>query len=648
MKILMGAIWIILLQGFICSCHSSRADEQLETALEMAGDNRAELESVLLYYRNDSLKQQAAKFLIRNMTGYYSYQGTVMDSLYIALKQFVQSASYEDVRLRYLQSFSYKQMEKVGDLQHITAAYLIENIDYSFKVWRERPWGKFISFDDFCELILPYRIKNESLTHWKKDLYEKFTPVLDSLYQGTDVVEACTRLNRYLVNRGWNYSSKFNSPHLAADFLVEHRVGDCEDMSDYAIYIMRAVGLPVAKDCYFYSPAKMYAHYWNVLLDTTGVMLSFFNREGDPQRGRQISYPKGKVYRHCFAPQQESLSLMRKGYYVPRPLTDFTLKDVSADYFPTTDIYVDCDYMESSSKCPVWLAVFTHRGWLPIDVGEYKDGKACFRNVEAGFYYVVLHYDKTGKQQLVAPAFKIDFETGVVLQLRPEGNSERLVLRRKYPMSSYQNTFVQRMQRGRFEASDKLDFSNVDTLYRIKDVPTPKYHDIQVESHKKYRYVRYVSDNNSPADISELYWYGKQDIVPLTGKLINTAPVNMSSRFRPENIQDGDRLTYFTSASSPGWIGMDFGKPIALERIVYMPRNDDNYIRSGDRYELFYLASTGWESLGCKVADSEELMYDNAPRHAWFLLRNLTRGHEELPFAYFNGKQYFNLREVIY
>ncbi len=39
----------------------------LEQALSMAGENRAELEKVLEYYKNDSLKLEAARFLIRNM-----------------------------------------------------------------------------------------------------------------------------------------------------------------------------------------------------------------------------------------------------------------------------------------------------------------------------------------------------------------------------------------------------------------------------------------------------------------------------------------------------------------------------------------------------------------------------------------------------
>ena len=42
----------------------------------LAGDNRAELERVLAHYEGDSLKLEAAKFLIRNMPGHYSYADT--------------------------------------------------------------------------------------------------------------------------------------------------------------------------------------------------------------------------------------------------------------------------------------------------------------------------------------------------------------------------------------------------------------------------------------------------------------------------------------------------------------------------------------------------------------------------------------------
>ena len=49
------------------SCFSScqRYDSQLEEALILAKENRGELEKALAFYEKDSLKLEAAKFLIR-------------------------------------------------------------------------------------------------------------------------------------------------------------------------------------------------------------------------------------------------------------------------------------------------------------------------------------------------------------------------------------------------------------------------------------------------------------------------------------------------------------------------------------------------------------------------------------------------------
>ena len=54
----------------------------LEQALELAGSNRCELEKVLEHYADDSLKLEAAKFLIRNMPGHYSYVDTATINKY--------------------------------------------------------------------------------------------------------------------------------------------------------------------------------------------------------------------------------------------------------------------------------------------------------------------------------------------------------------------------------------------------------------------------------------------------------------------------------------------------------------------------------------------------------------------------------------
>ncbi|MGV8139590.1 MAG: hypothetical protein AB2L20_30710 [Mangrovibacterium sp.] len=56
---------------FISAC--SRHSPEMEEVLQLAGDNRGELEKVLKHYAlGDSLKYRAAEFLIMNMPGKYS------------------------------------------------------------------------------------------------------------------------------------------------------------------------------------------------------------------------------------------------------------------------------------------------------------------------------------------------------------------------------------------------------------------------------------------------------------------------------------------------------------------------------------------------------------------------------------------------
>lgn len=57
---------------FLATLSCQTRNEALETALQLAGENRSELEKVLDHYSRtpaDSLKLRAAEFLIANMPG---------------------------------------------------------------------------------------------------------------------------------------------------------------------------------------------------------------------------------------------------------------------------------------------------------------------------------------------------------------------------------------------------------------------------------------------------------------------------------------------------------------------------------------------------------------------------------------------------
>lgn len=77
-----------------------------------------------------------------------------------------------------------------------------------------------------------------------------------------------------------------------------------------------------------------------------------------------------------------------------------------------------------------------------------------------------------------------------------------------------------------------------------------------------------------------------------------------------------------------------------MARIIFLPRNDDNFIREGEEYELFYWNHGTWMSLGRKTGNFEAVLeYGNAPAHALFRLHNRTKGSEERIFTYEDGKQ---------
>ncbi|WP_232751843.1 hypothetical protein [Capnocytophaga sp. H2931] len=152
---------------------------------------------------------------------YYHYQVSAeINSVKILLSNIFQKRNLTEKErqkgIRFLQT---SQPIIKQDIKEIKAEMLIENIDYAFKVWQEKPWNKHLSFDDFCELILPYCIAEEPLTNCCKAYYEKYNPILDSLYKGTDVVEACNILSDYMKTEGFYYFVDF-----ATEYFGKNRV----------------------------------------------------------------------------------------------------------------------------------------------------------------------------------------------------------------------------------------------------------------------------------------------------------------------------------------------------------------------------------------------------------------------------------------
>lgn len=184
---------------------------------------------------------------------------------------------------------------------------------------------------------------------------------------------------------------------------------------------------------------------------------------------------------------------------------------------------------------------------------------------------------------------------------------------------------------GVFEGSNSRDFSVKDTLFVIKQNPLRLHNVVVLRGMKPYRYVRYYGPENSYCDVSEVAFYEMlKDTCALQGTPMGTSNAPDGDLTHDyTNVFDGDHCTSFRyRLPSGGWAGLDLGRPYRIGKIVFTPRNRDNYIYKGETYELFYSSQGEWNSAGTRIAVSDSLLY-TVPKGALFYLKNYTRGKDE-------------------
>lgn len=250
----------------------------MSRALEFAGSNNSEFFAVLDYYKNDpdTMKRRAAIWLIENMPFHVSVINEGNDAVEIAKKDYIENGFIDQDSLNALIA-CHGRLKSVGDMQILKADFLIRNIELAFEAWKNRPWGKYYTFDEFCEYLLPYRATNEPLTDWRTTLASRYGYILDSVYTGSDVIEAANAVCRVLKDEGYIHTMTFNQLGPASPmFVADNRIGDCSDECNFTILVLRALGIPAQYDFYRFSPETFSSHGWCVVLDTTKLNVPLF------------------------------------------------------------------------------------------------------------------------------------------------------------------------------------------------------------------------------------------------------------------------------------------------------------------------------------------------------------------------------------
>ncbi len=400
----------------LSSCQESSIPKDVFQALEKSKSNANELQKVLDHYQlpPDSLKLKAAYFLIGNMEG-HSYSitkivdtaGNTIDFDVINYPSYAVMLDAWDSLELIIGEMNFKRDTIIYDIEAIQADYLIENIDLAFESWK-KPWTKNLNFQEFCEFVLPYRASNEPLEPWRKYFNEKYAWVMDSAKDHTDPIEIATLINQD-IKSWYSFDPLFyrHPTDLGLSEMLEHKRGRCEDMTNLAIYAMRAQGVPVMSD---YTPAWPNTgnnHAWNATLTKDKKVIIFMGGEANPYEYK-LANKKAKVYRKTFSRQKDCLAAKAPSYEkLPGWLKRRNYADVTSDYISTAQVTINLKKAAPDSIHYAYIAVFNSGNWKAIHWGEIKNTTATFSDMGKEIVYksCYLHH---GKLTETNPPFIVD------------------------------------------------------------------------------------------------------------------------------------------------------------------------------------------------------------------------------------------------
>jgi hypothetical protein len=403
MKKIISFLPLIIL--FSCGPREFTLPENVTNILNKAGANKVELEKVINHYKEtrEVIKEEAAYFLIGNMEdqGYAVYElsdstGTLVNFDVLSYKDYDQLLLGWDSIEKARGQIDFKLDTLIHDYQTITAEYLIKNIDLAFEAWNNFPWSKKLSFDKFCEYVLPYRSTNEPLEDWRYYFMNELSWVKDSIKDESDPVEAACLVNDYI--KSWFRFDPRYYEHPTDQGLKEmllNKMGRCEDMTNIAIYAMRAMGIPVMSDFTPYWANTGNNHAWNAILDKNDSVIMFMGGEsnpGDYKLGNKLA----KVYRKTFAVQEKSLKeKMEDWEKAPKYINSRCIIDVTNEYVPVKNVKIELIKGIPDSTNFAYICVFNSGEWKAIDYTRPYGNKASYSKMGMGIAYLpAFYYDE--------------------------------------------------------------------------------------------------------------------------------------------------------------------------------------------------------------------------------------------------------------
>lgn len=503
------------------------------------------------------------------------------------------------------------------------------------------------------------------------------------------------RYKAYLNKTRWlcRYNNRNN--HVGVFDLFLSFNSNCHNTATWTTNVLRACGIPTV---YEYTPQwqdRCKPHFWCATVDSMGVARPYTPPENIMMEDWEsdLKYA-GKVYRRTFGANENTpYFLHEERENIPNELSSPLLSDQTYRYHQTVTLSMPFD--EKTGNKLAYLCFFSKNevGLVPVAWGmiDKKRNEVVFDQVPLNVLFFPACYQGDELVPFAAPfilrakscidwlpeahtqsifekpikhlvkmkngeLFKgynnkriedIQFVTFVV-----GAKEESMIVLRKYPDKRRLEARRKKLVGSIVYGSQHLE-GPYDTLCRLKEVPNPYLQEVTFSNIKRYRYYFFAGANGGATNMACLEFLGMHSA---THRCVSPTPL---PRFLPalakdkssflhiigtplntgnssERAFDGNVETY----SGSSIIGVDFESPVCIEAIRFTPRNGNNMITVGDKYALYYY-DMGWQYFVTHEAKDNFMSFTKVPSGTIYWLVNLTRGQEELPFYYGNGKQSF-------
>lgn len=342
-------------------------------------------------------ERQALKILTKIRDRSFSWTGASLDRYYESIDHYFdcQEPRFDTFRTL-MDSLSaettFFDLVKIPDKELITDEYLSHRVESAFSV-RKYNWAKHLSFRDFCEYILPYRIGNELPEEWWVDYKKHFGPTLDSLSkaESVSITQLVKEINSHLPSPS-NYTNyPLGKPDFRASYLKKMIGGSCYDYASLLTFVGRTYGIPMATDFTPQWGNHSYGHAWGAVILGDSTYYYLTDEPLCPAREKGFDWRLVKVYRKMTLPQGEAPGRKSHAEELPPYLRDPRILDVTRLYRDVIDLPIE-NLWKSGRQRFVTLNVFDGRNWTPIAGARRRGNLVTFHDVGLDCVFLPMYH----------------------------------------------------------------------------------------------------------------------------------------------------------------------------------------------------------------------------------------------------------------